>query len=219
MSEPARRQRSEPFGHYGPTEVARLAGVTPERVGQWARRGLIRPSRGGSPHVYSLADAAEALVAHYLVAVAGLSPREVRGVVGQLREHFGDWPLTAAPLQHEGRLVVVREEGGAYLDVRHPGASVMGDGLIDLSAVRASLAHGGWVALESERPLIGVDPGHAGGRPVLAGTRLPTAQVAAMAADGDRALLREQFGLSEAQIDAAVEFERDASELVAGRRS
>jgi hypothetical protein len=61
MSEEARRQRSEPFGHYGPSEVARLAGITPDRAPRW----LIRPSRGRSPHVYSLADAAEGLVAHF----------------------------------------------------------------------------------------------------------------------------------------------------------
>jgi uncharacterized protein (DUF433 family)/DNA-binding transcriptional MerR regulator len=212
---PEASQRNAPFGHLSPTEVARLAGVTPERVGQWARRGLIRPSRGRSPHVYSLADAGEALLAHYLIVAAGLSPREVREVVERLRERFGPWPLAAAPLEHEGRLIVVHERGGAYLDVRRPGAEVMGDGLTDLGRVRAALAQGGWVALEEPRPLIAVDPALASGRPVVAGTRLPTAQVAAMDADGDRPLLRDQHRLSDEQIDAAVDFERATGELLA----
>jgi uncharacterized protein (DUF433 family) len=82
--------------------------------------------------------------------------------------------------------------------------------------VRAALAQGGWVALKEPRPLIAVDPALACGRPVVAGTRLPTAQVAAMEADGDRPLLRDQHRLSDEQIDAAVDFERAAGELLAG---
>jgi DNA-binding transcriptional MerR regulator len=50
-----------PRGHYLASEVGRLAGVSGQSIGQWARNGYLRSSQSdGPPRVYSFQDVAEA---------------------------------------------------------------------------------------------------------------------------------------------------------------
>ena len=50
-------------GHYLAGEAGLLAGVSGDRIGQWARWGYIRSSHSdGEPRVYSYEDVAEAMV-------------------------------------------------------------------------------------------------------------------------------------------------------------
>ena len=52
-----------PVGHYLAREAGSLAGVSGDKIGQWARRGYIRSSqRTHVPRVYSFQDVAEAMV-------------------------------------------------------------------------------------------------------------------------------------------------------------
>src|SRR5688572_7510043 len=56
-----------PVGHYLANEVGRLAGVTGDQIGQWARYGYIRSSQSDDqPRVYSYQDVAEAMAVHQL---------------------------------------------------------------------------------------------------------------------------------------------------------
>jgi uncharacterized protein (DUF433 family) len=200
-------------GHYSAKEVARLAGVSPDRIGQWARYGII-PSRPKSRRVYTFADAAEAVLAHYLVE-QGLKPRDIRAIVANLREQFGNWPLTTAPLEHEGRLVVIREGPNLLFDaLAHEQEVIVGT--VDLVRVRDALSRGGWVALYHPREHIEVDPERLSGRPTIRGRRVSTESVAALAEREDGLeLLYEDFALTREQIADAVAYEADVKEALA----
>src|SRR5688572_10596598 len=97
------------IGHYTAAEVGRLAGVSKYKVSQWARHGII-PSISRNPRIYSYADAGEAVLVRYLIA-KGLKPRDVRLIVENLREEYGQWPLATAPLEHDKAFVVVKKDG------------------------------------------------------------------------------------------------------------
>jgi uncharacterized protein (DUF433 family)/DNA-binding transcriptional MerR regulator len=203
------------IGHYSAAEVGRLAGVSARRVGQWARYGII-PSVSKKPRVYSYADAGEAVLVRYLVDI-GLKPREVRQIVEGLRDEYGVWPLATAPLEHDGKLVVIHEGKDLYISALKKGHEVIAGTLIDLKAVRAALERGGWVALRNPREHIQVDPERLSGRPTIRGRRVPTELVAHIAANGPigRDVLREEYDLTDAEIEDAVGYERDIEAAIA----
>ena len=105
-------------GHFLAAEVGELAGVSGTAIGQWARWGYIPASvSDGEPHVYSVEDVAEAAIVAELLA-RGVSHADVRRAIGRLREEYGTWPLSEAPLgttTQNGRMrVVLRERDGYY---------------------------------------------------------------------------------------------------------
>ncbi len=202
------------IGHYSAAEVGRLAGVSARRVGQWARFGII-PSISRRPRVYSYADAGEAVLVRYLVQL-GLKPREVRQIVENLRDQYGEWPLASAPLEHDGKLVVVKEGKDVYISALRSGHEVIAGTLIDLKAVRAALGRGGWVAWKQPRQHIEVDPERLSGRPTIRGRRISPETVADLAQRPEgRQILVDDFGLSEAEIEDAVGYEADVREAIA----
>ena len=203
------------IGHYSPSEVARLAGVSPRRIGSWARYGIV-PSVSQRPNVYSYADAGEAVIARYLID-QGVKPSKIRELVERLRDRFGVWPLARAPLEHEGGLVVMREGDQVLVDVvDYPGHLVEEGTFLSLTAVREALERGGWVALQTPRMHIQVDPDRLSGRPTIRDRRVPTAMVAEIAQeDAGRTLLRREFGLSDEEIDEAVGYEQDVEKALA----
>src|SRR3954465_11274880 len=85
-----------PRGHYLAHDAGVLAGVSGDRIGQWARRGYIRSSQSsGRPHIYSYQDVAEAMVVHELED-AGADLKSIKRAIARLRERGG----TGWPLQH-----------------------------------------------------------------------------------------------------------------------
>lgn len=216
----ARRRRlpnvGEPsaIGHYSAREVGRLAGVSARKIGSWARYGII-PSVSRKPRVYSYADAGEAVLARYLVA-EGFKPREVRESVEKLRVHFGQWPLATAPLEHDGKLLLIRRSDGVLVSVEIPEHGVIAGTFINLKEIRAALARGGWVAREKGTEHVEVDPERLSGRPTVRGRRIATEVVADLAQrDEGRRILREEFGLTVEEIDDAVAYEAGVQEAVA----
>jgi uncharacterized protein (DUF433 family) len=207
--------RLRALGRYTADEVARLAGVSPRRIGTWARYGVV-PSISEGHRIYSYADVAEAILVHYLID-QGLRPKDVRHIVQHLRAEFGPWPLTNAPLEHDGKLVVRKHGPDLYFDVvEHLEHRVIGGTLLDLRAVRDALEQGGWVAIDQPRHHIQVDPELHSGEPVIRGRRVPTATVARLAASRDgRDVLREDYELSDEQIDEAVGYEADVAAIAA----
>jgi uncharacterized protein (DUF433 family) len=168
------------------------------------------------PNVYSYADAGEAIVAHYLVD-EGKPPSQIKKAVHKLREQYGDWPLATAPLAHDGSMLLRwDDEQGCWVSVDISEQKVFAATLLDLTVIRESLGRGGWVALKKPREHIEVDPERHSGAPVIRGRRLPTSLVAGIA-DGQGGLetLREDYGLSQAEIDDAVGYEADVERLVA----
>ena len=105
---------AKPHGHFLAGEAGELAGVTGNTIGQWARWGYIRSSQSeGEPRVYSLEDVLEAVIVGALLE-RGVRHREVRRAIARL-QHYGEWPLSDAPLATtaEGR-IVLRENGNVY---------------------------------------------------------------------------------------------------------
>src|SRR2546426_724209 len=100
-----------PRGHYLANEVGALAGVSGDRVGQWARRSYSRASQSKPgdppPLVYSFQDVAEAMLVHELED-QGVPLAAIRWTIEGLRQEFGDWPLQSAPLEIDQ---AARDEG------------------------------------------------------------------------------------------------------------
>jgi uncharacterized protein (DUF433 family)/DNA-binding transcriptional MerR regulator len=208
------KTRPTPIGSYTAAEVARLAGVSARRIGSWAREGIILPSVSRRPNRYSYADAGEAIVAHYLVD-QGKRPSAVRKAVEMLREQFGPWPLAAAPLAHDGAMLL-EWDGESWVSVDIPEHGVIEETLIDLTKIAKALGRGGWVTIDKPREHIEVDPDRHSGTPVIRGRRLPTSLVAAIASGkGGRESLREDYDLSVAEIDDAIGYEADVARLAA----
>ena len=84
-----------PRGHYLAHEVGRLAGVSGQTVGAWARRGYIRSSQSdGPPRIYSYQDVAEAMIVHELLN-RGIAYLRIKETIQSLRDGSGNaWPLT-----------------------------------------------------------------------------------------------------------------------------
>jgi uncharacterized protein (DUF433 family) len=66
------------------------------------------------------------------------------------------------------------------------------------------------------RPHIEVDPDRHSGEPVVRGRRIATSRVAALAEQPEgRKTWRDDFGLTDAEIDDAIDYERDLAALAA----
>jgi DNA-binding transcriptional MerR regulator len=107
-----------PHGHFLAAEVGELAGVSGTTIGQWARWGYIRSSISeGEPRVYGVEDVAEAAIVGELLA-RGVPHADIRRAVARLREEYGTWPLSEAPLgtaaERGHTRVVLRERDGCY---------------------------------------------------------------------------------------------------------
>lgn len=201
-----------PLGRYSHWQAARLVGVSAARLGQWRRRGLIHATGGGG--AYSYPDVAEALLIHYLTEELGFSVRRVTRVITKLRKKWGRWPLTNAPLEHDGAFLVIQEEG-EYFAVERPEQRVV-EKTLDLRLLQVALNHGGWVSIDTKRPEIEVNPERLQGRPTIRGRRMPTDLIVEIsrASDGRRSL-RDEYELTERQINAAVDYERAVRALAA----
>src|SRR5690349_17612541 len=100
-------------GQYLANEVGRLAGVSGDQVGQWARYGYIKSSQSDRiPRVYSFQDIAEAMVVHQL-RENKISYEDIRDALTSLREDpaLGDWPLSTAELGTVAGAVVWFKDG------------------------------------------------------------------------------------------------------------
>lgn len=197
-----------PRGHYLAHEAGRLAGVSGNTIGQWARRGYIRSSQSeGPPRVYSYQDVAEAMVVHEL-RDRGIEYSVIKETIENLREQTGDtWPLVLA----QDRLAtahgtVVVEDAPGFVDVGRiawHGVAVTED---DVRRIASDLRRGGWAARQvPSLEHIEVDPDRLSGRPVIRGTRVPAELVAELAAEPDgRRELRAGYGVDDEEIDDAV---------------
>ena len=199
-----------PVGYYLAYEVGQLAGVSGDRIGQWARYGYICSSQSdGPPRIYSYQDIAEAIVVHGLIR-DGMPMRNVRMAVRNLRDEFGPWPLQDAPLYRElDRRILLLDSGELW---EADAKKMPGHGVIyptvqqDLKQIATDLRRGGWAV--RERPdleHIEVNPQRLSGRPTIKGRRMPARFVAETARTaGGRELLRTDFDLEPSQIDDAV---------------
>ncbi len=178
-----------PRGYYLAHEVGWLAGVSGDRIGQWARRGYIRSSVSRIvPLVYSYQDVAEAMAVHELI-VRGTPLRRIKRAIELLREEYGDWPLTQAPLVTAELGGGEEEPSAALLLERHGGLSDLDrdplQGVLEIGELRriaSDLRRGGWAVRRlPDLHHVEVDPDRLSGRPSVRGTRVPAELVAKLA--------------------------------------
>ena len=195
-----------PRGHYLAHEVGRLAGVSGQTIGQWARRGYIRSSQdAGTPRVYSYQDVAEAMVVHEL-RERGIAYQRIRDTIENLRSQTANaWPLTHGRLATTHGTVAL-EDRGAFIDVGRIAWHLLAVNDDDVQRIASDLRRGGWAARElPQLEYIEVDPARLSGRPVIRGTRVPAELAAELASQtGGRDELREGYDVSDAEIDDAV---------------
>ncbi len=208
-----------PQGRYLAWEAGQLAGVSGNTLGQWARWGYIRSSvSGGTPHVYSYQDVAEAMVVHELLD-RGVAHRDVKRAIAQLGE-YGDWPLTEAPLATfsggGGAARVVVRRGDAAYEVGDRGWQQVVE-VGSLEAIRGQLNRGGWVVrLLPDLEHIEVDPDRLGGRPTIRGRRIAVEDVAELASlPAGLEELVEGYELTREQIGDARRWRRAVGALEA----
>ena len=207
-------------GIYTPRRAGALAGVSGQRIGQWARRGLITPNiyRGRPTNLYAYFDVAEAIVVRWLLD-KGFSHADVRGALDSVRHEHPQWPLLRGPLgvgqaSLDDRGLLVRKEGDHYVDVTggSHGQIVIRPQLLDRA--RDMLLTGGWIASAHGLERIEVTPGKLGGQPSIRGRRWTVDHVARLAADEDgRQVLIDDYRLAPQEVDEAVVWHRVALEL------
>jgi len=210
--------RMPPRGRYLAWEAGQLAGVSGQKIGQWARRGYIRSSVSESaPRVYSFQDVAEAMVVHDLLE-RGVTHRDIRRAIDSLHE-YGDWPLTDAPLgtipgAGRARVVVTKPEGTYDIGSRGWQQVVQPE---NLEAIRSQLRRGGWAArLNPDLQYIEVDPERLSGRPSIRGRRIAAQDVAELAAAPNGIEeLKDGYDLTEAEIADARRWWREVRRLEA----
>lgn len=214
-----------PRGYYLAHEAGWLAGVSGDRIGQWARRGYIRSSIStGVPRVYSYQDVAEAMVVHELEG-DGVPLPAIRRAVQLLREEYGDWPLTQAPLvtalldgsggDQVAGLALAHADGGLTDLHRRPR-----HGLLPLGEIRRiarDLRRGGWAVRDlPDLRSIEVDPDRLSGRPAISGTRVPAELVAQLARTAaGRSTLRSDYDVTAQQMKDATVWWRAVEEFAA----
>ncbi len=212
-----------PLGWYLAGEVGQLAGVSGDRIGQWARRGYIESSVSRTvPRVYSYQDVAQAMVVHELLD-RGVRHREILQAIQNLRSQWGEWPLVTAPLAtteikrvtgaKSTEFIVLITKAG-HLDVAHrAGTQVMLSLPLGLRWASDLLRRGGW-ALKNmpEVKSIEVDPERLSGRPTIRHRRIPADKVARIATTKmGRQILESDYKLTRRQIDDAVKWYRVVS--------
>jgi uncharacterized protein (DUF433 family) len=179
-----------------------LAGVSGERIGQWARRGYIRASQSmRSPHVYSYQDVAEAMVVHELLDLDA-ELKSIKRTIGRLREREGlNWPLQ----RHRPTLdalhgtVVERDSAGRTFDI---GGKLSPEQIVldekNLTKIAGELERGGWaVRVLPDLRYIEVNPDRLSGRPVIRGRRIAADDVAQIAsAPHGFEILREDYEIT-----------------------
>lgn len=200
------------LGHYEAERAAALAGVPPSTLYYWARTGLILPSVSAEREkLWSYRDLLTLRLVRWLrtpkddPSIARTTMSEVR----QLLDKVGDdlWRVDEAG--RDVPTILVARGGSVVLDER-PRSMLGGQYLLNGDELDLFAPFEMGVDLRVPRPRLRIVPGKVSGEPHLAGSRLTTRTVAALAERGfpigqiaklypreDRVALRE-----------ALEFER-----------
>lgn len=198
-------------GSYYADDVGRLAGVSGDRIGQWARWGYLRSSRSSdTPRIYSFQDVGEAMAVHELLEL-GIDQAVIRKTVQALREMHGDWPLQSSALylpvsEAKRHRQLGYEKDGAVVDAVGGTAHQQILGVGKLKRLALQLNRGGWATrdLPGLRSII-VDPDLMSGRPAIRGRRIAVADVVSIASEpAGHKMLMSDYDLTAKQIDDAL---------------
>ncbi|MYD55169.1 MAG: DUF433 domain-containing protein [Chloroflexi bacterium] len=209
--------------------VARLAGSSPQQLGRWHRSDLIvatvLPGGRGLRRLYSWAEYSKVRAAVQLLE-QNLPRHRLRPNLIRLEQEVPGWyrlPLLA----YQKHVIVPTDVGLGYtiLDKQMAQADFItaaelrptrtSDSELDrvIEVVRAIQSEGPLGALREFGEHVTMDPAVNGGSPVVIGTRLETAMIAAIHAKSFQQIpeIAERFDLSEHQVECAIAFERELS--------
>lgn len=195
----------QPRGFYLANEVGRLAGISGQTVGQWARAGYICSSQsepGESPLVYAWQDICEAMMVHKLREEKQSFTR-VKQALDSLRDDpdLGDWPLAAGQIEMAGKKTIGQyRRDGHYAMSNRPWQEMFA--FEDLRRIVVELNHGGWAFRKNpDIKHIEVDPDRLSGRPAIRGKRVFAESAAKLAAaEGGIEILHEDYFLNDEEI-------------------
>jgi uncharacterized protein (DUF433 family)/DNA-binding transcriptional MerR regulator len=210
----------ESLGVFSPFRAGALAGVSGNRIGQWARYGLIRPHvyEGRPANRYAFLDVAEAIVVHWLQD-RGFSYPQIHSAIAEAHSEYPSWPLVRAPLgvaQHgdeSDRGVIAQRVDGQYVETSRPGRQIVLRPEL-FAFAQDMLRTGGWLAHQLGLGRIEVDPQKLGGAPSLRGHRWSLERVAQVGADDEgRSLLIHDYGLDARDVDESLRWTAAAAAL------
>lgn len=174
------------LGHYEAERAAALAGVPNNTLYYWARTGLILPSVSAEREkLWSYRDLLTLRLVRWLrtpkedLSIARTTMSEVR----QLLDKVGDdlWRVDEAG--RDVPTILVARDGSVVMNER-PRSTLGGQYLLDGDELDLFAPFGTGVDLRVPRPRLRIVPGKVSGEPHLAGSRLTTRTVAALAERG-----------------------------------
>ena len=211
MSEPALGA-----GLYSANELSRYLssrslGASPATVGRWIRGGLTPTPHLGKLPTYTFHDLISLLVVGWLRS-KGVKLSDVRRAEGYLRTELGfDRPFAREEIYTDG--INVLYEANPLIEDQLTAANLEGQEVMrkaleaTLSGVRYDNALAVWWDI---RPLVRLDPTIQFGAPCIAGTRIPTAQLADFVEAGESIeRLASLYELPPVWISEALDFERN----------
>ena len=175
-------------GLYDATEIALLCGLTPDQVVRWSTTTTHgdAPVRASFDRLFSFADLIAFTVARQ-VRENGVSDRHLRAGVAKLRgTHGNDNPLASSDVINRiatsGDSFLAQLVDDDYEDIGRGGQGTFQD-VIKVHLKRIEFDVTGRPTRWSPFDGVSIDPEIQAGAPCIAGTRIPTAVVAARAAD------------------------------------
>lgn len=159
--------------------AARIARLSVRRIDSWARTGLVEPTvdtriSTGRVRLYGFLDLLALVIAAELID-RGVSVRHVGQIVEHLRSRGYDHPLSQLTFATIGHRVYFQHDDGTWEGDLRPDQLVLRE-VLDLEPLRRRIAEGAG----RDRTLVGKVErrrGAMGGKPLLAGTRIPVETV------------------------------------------
>jgi uncharacterized protein (DUF433 family)/DNA-binding transcriptional MerR regulator len=199
-------------GFYTAREASRISGVPLTTLAFWARTGVIEPSQQRRrPRLYSFEDLRDLRVAQAL-RDQGARRGQIRAVVDFVRAETRDDPerLAQAEVDVVGDVIAYRDRqrGIEPLEPSGHGQRVLAVDMRDI--FRDLVRPAGGVATLTPARRVAIDPGVRGGTPVIDGTRIPTALIAELLADGSTvdAIVAAYPAIDAEDVLAAAEWEK-----------
>lgn len=206
-------------GLYDAAEVAWLLGHDPEWVVRWSTKSTVGPAivEPAFGRMFSFADLLSFRVGS-LIRQRGVSDRHLRQGMETLRSRSGlARPLASseviASLATSGSSFLSDFSTGVFEDIGQGGQGVFQE-IVRVHLERVMFdANGGPIRWQPADGVV-IDPAIQAGAPCVAGTRVPTATVAAMLDDEDPEDVALDFNITVDAVMSAERFERSLADGV-----
>jgi uncharacterized protein (DUF433 family) len=196
--------------------VSRITGLSRSQLEYWDRTDVIKPSIAeaegrGSPRLYSFVDLIKLKVAARLREK--LLPSQMRDLMRQLEARGFEQPfvtLQFGQTSDGGQIVYIDPDAGPLSAHGREVGNIVATFDVPLKMHRDDLAKSMERATKRKPGGIAQERGLHGGQPVIAGTRVPVAKIAALVAAGwdDARILAAFPHLEPADITAALKHDR-----------